>query len=124
LASVDKQLDSEIAHDATTRSELPYSWEKISVITKRGWFMLEGKVEWNYQRKRAEEAIRRVRGVKGLTNSIQITRRARGTQTQGRRGIAPVAGLNIITVVMKLARSVTRKTELRKKAATQYGLLA
>jgi osmotically-inducible protein OsmY len=33
---------------------------------------LEGEVEWNYQRERAEEAVRRVRGVKGISNSIQV----------------------------------------------------
>jgi osmotically-inducible protein OsmY len=39
---------------------------------KDGWFTLEGQVEWNYQRERAGAAARRVSGVKGITNSIQI----------------------------------------------------
>jgi osmotically-inducible protein OsmY len=39
---------------------------------KSGWVTLEGEVEWNYQRERAEEAVRRVRGVKGITNSIEV----------------------------------------------------
>jgi osmotically-inducible protein OsmY len=33
---------------------------------------LEGEVEWYYQRERAEEAVRRVRGVKGVSNNIQV----------------------------------------------------
>ena len=57
--------------DAIKR-ELPYSWEKIKVIVKSGWVTLEGDVEWNYQKDRAEAAARRVKGVKGITNFLMI----------------------------------------------------
>jgi osmotically-inducible protein OsmY len=33
---------------------------------------LEGDVEWHYQLERAEEAVRRVRGVKGVSNRLQV----------------------------------------------------
>jgi osmotically-inducible protein OsmY len=46
---------------------------------------LEGEVEWYYQRQRAEEAVRRVRGVRGVTNSIEIKPQA--TPTEIRRKI-------------------------------------
>jgi osmotically-inducible protein OsmY len=74
LPGIDERPDPEIARDAVSRikAELPYAWEKIRVIVKNGWITLEGEVEWNYQRIRAEEAVRRVRGVKGVTNSIQV----------------------------------------------------
>jgi osmotically-inducible protein OsmY len=74
LLNIDERPDPEIARDAIARikGELPYAWEKIRVIVKNGWVTLEGEVEWNYQRERAEEAVRRVRGVKGITNSIQV----------------------------------------------------
>ena len=39
---------------------------------RAGWITLEGSVEWNYQRERAEEAVRYLRGVKGVTNIIQL----------------------------------------------------
>jgi osmotically-inducible protein OsmY len=42
------------------------------VVVKSGWVTLEGEVEWNYQRERVEDAVRRVRGVKGTTNSIEV----------------------------------------------------
>jgi osmotically-inducible protein OsmY len=42
------------------------------VIVKKGWVTLEGEVEWNYQRTRAEDAVRRVRGIRGVTNSIEV----------------------------------------------------
>jgi osmotically-inducible protein OsmY len=74
LPGIDERPDPEIARDAIARikSELPFSWEKIRVVVKNGWLTLEGEVEWNYQRQRAEEAVRRARGLKGVTNSIEV----------------------------------------------------
>jgi osmotically-inducible protein OsmY len=74
LPDIDERPDPEIARDALARikDELPYAWEKIRVVVKHGWLTLEGEVEWNYQRDRAEAAVRRVRGVKGVTNSIEV----------------------------------------------------
>jgi osmotically-inducible protein OsmY len=74
LPGVDERPDPDIARDAIDRikAELPYTWDRIRVIAKSGWLTLEGEAEWNYQRERAEEAVRRVRGVKGVTNSIQV----------------------------------------------------
>jgi osmotically-inducible protein OsmY len=74
LPGVDERPDPDIARDALAqiKAELPYSWEKIRVVVKKGWVTLEGEAEWHYQRTRAEEAVRRVRGIKGITNSIEI----------------------------------------------------
>jgi osmotically-inducible protein OsmY len=64
LPGIDERPDPEIARDAIAqiKSELPYSWEKIRVVVKKGWLTLEGDVEWNYQKERAEGAVRRVGG--------------------------------------------------------------
>jgi osmotically-inducible protein OsmY len=74
LPGVDERPDPEIARDAIQRikSELPFAWDKIRVVVRSGWVALEGEVEWNYQRGRAEAAVRRVRGLKGVTNSIEV----------------------------------------------------
>jgi osmotically-inducible protein OsmY len=74
LPNIDERPDPDIARDAIARikSELPYAWDGIRVVVKSGWLTLEGEVEWYYQKERAEEAVRRVRGVKSVTNSIQI----------------------------------------------------
>ncbi len=74
LAGVDERPDPEIARDAVERikSDLPFAWDKVRVVLKSGWVTLEGEVEWNYQRERAEAAVRRVRGEKGITNSIVV----------------------------------------------------
>lgn len=74
LPNIDERPDPEIARDAIERikSELPYAWDKTRVVVKNGWLTLEGEVEWQYQRERAEEAVRRVRGIKGVANFIQV----------------------------------------------------
>jgi osmotically-inducible protein OsmY len=74
LPVIDERPDPEIARDATNalKAELPYSSENVKVIVKNGWLTLEGNVEWNYSRERAESAVKRVRGVKGITNSIVV----------------------------------------------------
>jgi osmotically-inducible protein OsmY len=66
--------DPEIARDAVAalKHELPYSYETMKVIVKDGRLTLEGTAEWNYQRVRAEEAVRRVSGVKGVSNLILL----------------------------------------------------
>jgi osmotically-inducible protein OsmY len=82
LPNIDERPDPEIARDAISRikSELPYAWEKIRVMVRSGWVTLEGEVEWNYQRERAETAVRGVRGLKGLTNSIEVKPRVPPTE--------------------------------------------
>jgi osmotically-inducible protein OsmY len=37
---------------------------------------LEGRVEWQYQRSTAENAVRRIKGVKAVSNLIQLKPRA------------------------------------------------
>jgi osmotically-inducible protein OsmY len=78
LPSVDGRPDPEIAREAVAaiKSQLPISSENIKVIVKNGWVTLEGEVEWQYQRNTAESALRRIKGVKGVSNLIQIKPRA------------------------------------------------
>jgi len=74
LPAIDERPDPEIARDAVNalKSELPYSADNIKVLAKSGWLTLEGSVEWNYIRERAVSAVRHIRGVKGVTNSILV----------------------------------------------------
>ena len=74
LYSPDERPDPEIARDAVAaiRSRLPFSGEHIRVVVDKGWITLEGQVEWHYQRQEAENAVRRIKGVRGVINSIAI----------------------------------------------------
>ncbi len=72
LPATDQRPDPEIARDilASFKTELPLTWERIKVLVNGGHVTLEGEVEWNYQRDRALSVALRVKGVKGVTNSI------------------------------------------------------
>ena len=74
LPSVHEKTDPEIARAAVEaiKNELPYSHENIKVVVKNGWVTLEGSAEWEYQRNRAEAAVRRVRSVKGISNLVTL----------------------------------------------------
>ncbi len=74
LPSDSQRADPEIARDAVAalKAELPYSSANMKVIVKNGWLSLEGTAEWNYQRTRAEEAVRRIKGIKGVSNLIVL----------------------------------------------------
>ena len=74
LPSENQRPDPEIARDAVAalKTELPYSSANMKVVVKDGWLTLEGNAEWNYQRTRAEEAVLRIKGVKGVSNLIEL----------------------------------------------------
>jgi len=74
LPSSSERSDPDLARAAVAaiKAELPYSHEKIKTVVKNGWITLEGEVEWDYQRRRAENAVRRLTGVKGISNLIAL----------------------------------------------------
>lgn len=86
LPIFNQRPDPEIARDAVAeiQNQLPYSSDRIRVVMKDGWVTLEGSVEWNYQRERAESAVRRLRGVKGVTNLIELQPRVPPSEIKGR----------------------------------------
>jgi len=74
LPAIHQKPDPEIAREVVEeiKSELPYSHSLIKAVVSNGWVTLEGDVEWNYQRERAEAAVRRVKGIKGVSNFVTI----------------------------------------------------
>lgn len=68
------RLDADIAREAASalKMQLPHSADAIQVVVDGGALKLEGEVEWNYQRERAEQAVRRVRGVRLVSNQIRL----------------------------------------------------
>lgn len=86
LASLNERPDPEIVRDALTaiKRELPYSGDHIQVVARDGWLTLEGEVEWKFQSDRAEEAVRRTKGLKGVTNQIKLKPRATPSEVKQR----------------------------------------
>lgn len=46
--------------------------DRIKVKVNDGWVRLAGEVNWDYQRRAAERAVRDLPGVKGITNLISV----------------------------------------------------
>jgi osmotically-inducible protein OsmY len=46
--------------------------DRIKVTVSKGWVTLNGDVEWQYQREDAERAVRRLTGVRGVSNLITV----------------------------------------------------
>lgn len=81
LPIFNQRPDPAIARDAVAaiQHNLPNSGDHIRVVVRDGWITLEGTVGWDYQRGRAKESVRHVRGLKGVTNLIQLSPRVRPT---------------------------------------------
>jgi osmotically-inducible protein OsmY len=77
LPLADERSDPELARDAVAalKSQLPFASENIKTIVSHGWLTVEGTVDWHFERERVEKALRRIRGVKGVSNLLQVTPR-------------------------------------------------
>lgn len=69
-----KRSDTDIATAAESalmwHSQVPS--DRIQVKVEKGWITLKGEVDWDYQRRKAEDAVRSLTGVVGVVNSITI----------------------------------------------------
>ena len=74
LPSSFERTDPDIAEAAVRALEwdafLPT--DKVHVTVSKGWVTLKGEVEWQYQKSDAERVVRRLTGVKGVTNLIIV----------------------------------------------------
>lgn len=70
-----ERVDPDLAAAAVQALELSASvpLNRVKVIVKEGWLVLEGKVDWGYQREAAERAVRYLAGVRGVTNNLVVT---------------------------------------------------
>src|SRR5712664_4006476 len=46
--------------------------DKIQVTVSKGWVTLKGEVEWQFQKQDAERVVRRLSGVRGVSNLITV----------------------------------------------------
>jgi osmotically-inducible protein OsmY len=71
----------------------------IDVLVQEGWITLSGNVDWYYQKNAAEEDVRKLSGVCGVTNRIDIQPR-----------------VDSANVKSKIEAALKRHTELEAKA--------
>jgi len=72
----DQDIAKAILDQFRWHSQVPDDLVKACV--ENGWVELTGEVEWDYQRSAAENAIRGLTGVRGITNKLGI--KAKGVQ--------------------------------------------
>jgi Family of unknown function (DUF5335)/BON domain len=75
------------------KSQLPISSEHIKVVVKNGWVTLEGQAEWQYQKSTAENAVRRIKRVKGVSNLIVVRPHAEPTGIKNKAKWLPFLGI-------------------------------
>jgi osmotically-inducible protein OsmY len=68
------RMDGDIAQIAAKQIEwfLSTPTGAVGVTVKDGWLTLDGEVEWDYQRKAAQNFVQHLLGVKGVSNLIIV----------------------------------------------------
>lgn len=69
-----ERTDAEIAKAAVSvlQWNISVPRDALKVIVEHGWVTLEGDLHWNYQKLAAENSVKHLLGVKGVTNLIRI----------------------------------------------------
>jgi len=77
LPATDRRTDDEIARAAAQAlaGDTLLGPQQLQVTVSDGWITVHGEVEWNYQRAEAEHLLRRLWGVTGVTNQIEVVTR-------------------------------------------------
>jgi osmotically-inducible protein OsmY len=81
-----QRTDPEIARDAVheLESHVSIPADRIKVTVKDGWVTLEGTVDWEYQKSLAQSAMKKLKGVSGVTNKIQVTPKASAAEVKSK----------------------------------------
>jgi len=78
LAGDSQHTDTDIAQAVVNALDWNASVprDRIKVLVEQGWVTLKGTVEYHFQKVAAETAVRHLKGVKGVSNTIAIKPRA------------------------------------------------
>jgi osmotically-inducible protein OsmY len=74
LTTLGERTDADIA-EAAAHAMLWHVFvprDRVQVSAARGWLLLKGDVDWQYQKVAAEEAVSHLWGVKGVLNEITL----------------------------------------------------
>ena len=85
-AGTHKTADDEIAKRAvnTLGWHVTVPKDAVQVKVQNGWITLNGRVEWQYQKTAAADAVRDLSGVVGVSNMIEVTPHASSVDVKKR----------------------------------------
>jgi osmotically-inducible protein OsmY len=80
------RTDPEIARDVVEELEnhILIPADKIKVTVRNGWVTLEGTLDWQYQKNLAESAVKKLRGVIGISNNIEVKPRVSPSEVKSK----------------------------------------
>ena len=127
LTSIGKRTDTEVAEVVKNalRWNSAVNDDRIEVKVDNGWVYLDGKVEFAYEKRNAQESIEDLLGVRGVTNNIIINIKPIDTKEIQRQIAAAYhrnasldsSSINIETTGSKVILRGTVKSWAEKKEA-------